>query len=115
MPAERKTFDCKFTASPRRWWRIFCSPRAMRFSVGNLVVFGLASLALAGHLQPLSLKDVSLMLRSGYSSEAVEREVAARHFLGTLDAAAEKNLLQAGASPALIGELKSGAFAVPAA
>lgn len=87
----------------------------MRFSVGNLVLFALACVALAGNLQPLSLKDVSLMLRSGYSSEAVEREVAARRFMGTLDAAAEKNLVQAGASPALISGLKSGAFAVPAA
>ncbi|MFL6518937.1 MAG: thioredoxin-like domain-containing protein [Chthoniobacterales bacterium] len=87
----------------------------MRFSIGSLALFALVSFAVAGNLQPLSLKDVSLMLRSGYSSEAVEREVAARHFLGTLDAAAEKNLLQAGASPALISGLKSGAFAVPAA
>jgi nucleoredoxin len=55
------------------------------------------------------------MLRSGYSSTAVEQELAQRHFLGALDANGEKNLLQAGASPALINGLKSGAFAVPAA
>ena len=115
MPAEGKTFDCKFTASPRWRWRIFCSPRAMRFSIGSVVLFALVSLGVAGNLQPLSLKDVSLMLRSGYSNEAVEREVAARHFIGTLDANAEKNLVQAGASAALIAKLKSGAFAVPAA
>ena len=87
----------------------------MRFSIGSLVLFAVISFGVAGNLQPLSLKDVSLMLRSGYSSEAVEREVAARHFMGTLDATAEKNLVQAGASPALISGLKSGAFAVPAA
>jgi nucleoredoxin len=87
----------------------------MRFSIGSLVLFALASFGVAGNLQPLSLKDVSLMLRSGYSSEAVEREVAVRHFIGTLDAAAEKILVQTGASPALISGLKSGAFAVPAA
>jgi nucleoredoxin len=87
----------------------------MRFSTGSLVLFALVSFAVAGNLQPLSLKDVSLMLRSGYSSEAVEREAAARHFMGTLDATAEKNLTQAGASPALIAGLKSGAFAVRAA
>jgi nucleoredoxin len=34
--------------------------------------------------------------------------------MGTLDASTEKNLVQAGASPALISGLKSGAFAVPA-
>lgn len=85
----------------------------MRFSL--LVLLALVSFGLAGNLSPLSLKDVSLMLRSGYSSDAVEREVAARHFIGTLDPAGEKNLAQAGASPGLISKLKSGAFAVPAA
>jgi nucleoredoxin len=84
----------------------------MRFSL--LVLLGLVSFGVAGNLPPLSFKDISLMLRSGYSSDAVQREVTARHFIGTLDAAGEKNLVQAGASPALIGGLKSGAFAVPA-
>lgn len=114
MPAEMKTFDCKFTASPGGRWRIFCSPNAMRFSISSLVLFALASVGVAGNLQPLAVKDVSLMLRSGYSSEAVERELAVRHFMGTLDASTEKNLIEAGASPALISELKSGTFAVPA-
>lgn len=84
----------------------------MRFSL--LVLLALVSFGLAGNLPPLSLKDVSLMLRSGYSSEVVEREVAARHFIGTLDAAGEKNLVQSGASATLINGLKTGAFAVPA-
>src|ERR1041385_3092949 len=84
----------------------------MRFSF--MILLALISFGLAGNLAPLSVKDVSLMLRSGYSSDAVEREVAARHFIGTLDATGEKNLTQAGASPALINKLKSGAFAVPA-
>jgi thiol-disulfide isomerase/thioredoxin len=75
---------------------------------------GLSSFAIAGNLPPLTHKDISLMLRSGYSSDAVEREVAVRHFMGTLDGAAEKNLVQAGGSPALIGKLKSGAYSVPA-
>jgi nucleoredoxin len=84
----------------------------MRFS--PLVLLALVSFGLAGNLPPLSLKEVSLMLRSGYSSDAVEHEVTVRHFIGTLDLAGEKNLAQAGASPGLIGKLKSGAFAVPA-
>src|SRR5205823_7693287 len=92
---------------------MFCSPEAMRFSVGSLILCGLVSFAFAGNLSPLTSKDVSLMLRSGYSNDAVERELRARHFMGTLDVAAEKNLTQAGASPALITGLKSGAFAVP--
>jgi nucleoredoxin len=87
----------------------------MRFLLAAVILLGCACSGLAGNLAPLSLKDVSLMLRGGYSSDAVERELATRHFIGTLDANAEKNLLQAGASPALISGLKSGAFAVPAA
>ena len=55
------------------------------------------------------------MLRSGCSAEAVEREVAARHFIGPIDPEAEKALLQAGASQTFVAALKSGAYAVPAA
>ena len=85
----------------------------MRFSLLLLVVF--ASFGWAANPPPMSLKDVSLMLRSGYPSATVEREVATRHFIGTVDVNAEKNLAQAGASPTLINGLKSGAFAIPAA
>lgn len=87
----------------------------MRFFLATAILFALAALGVAGPLPPMTVKDISLMLRSGYSSKAVEREVVARHFIGTFDAAAEKNLAQAGASPALVNGLKSGAFAVPAA
>ena len=86
----------------------------MRILFAATFLFAHVSFCFAGNLAPMTAKDVSLMLRSGYSSDAVEREVTARHFMGTLDAAAEKNLVQAGASPGLIGGLKSGAFAVPA-
>jgi nucleoredoxin len=93
---------------------MFCSPKAVRFSLAGIFFLALVGFGFAGNLPPLSLKDVSLMLRSGYSSDAVEREVTARHFMGTLDASGEKTLVRAGASPDLIGRLKSGAFAVPA-
>ncbi|MDQ2919249.1 MAG: thioredoxin domain-containing protein, partial [Verrucomicrobiota bacterium] len=56
------------------------------------------------------LKDVSLMLRSGYSSDAVAREISARKFLGSVDATAEKTLTQSGATADLITTLRSGAF-----
>ena len=79
------------------------------------ILLRIASSVVAGNLPPLSLKDVSLMLRSGYPSDTVERELATRHFIGTIDANAEKNLTQAGATPGLISGLKAGAFAVPAA
>jgi thiol-disulfide isomerase/thioredoxin len=86
----------------------------MRLLLVTAILFVSASLGLAANPHPMTLKDVSLMLRSGYTSDAVEREVATRRFMGTLDASAEKNLAQAGASPALINGLKSGAFAVAA-
>ncbi len=44
---------------------------------------------------------------------AVEGEISTRHFIGTIDLAAEKSLLQAGATPAFIDLLKHGAYAVP--
>jgi nucleoredoxin len=87
----------------------------MRFSPGGLVLLLLVAFCFAGNPPPMSLKDVSLMLRSGYSSAAVEQELAKRHFIGTLDAKAESSLATAGASPTLISRLKSGVFAVPAA
>jgi nucleoredoxin len=86
----------------------------MRLLLAALFLFALASSGFTSNPPPLTVKEVSLMLRSGYSPEAVEREVATRRFMGTLDAGAEKSLVQAGASPALINGLKSGAFAISA-
>jgi nucleoredoxin len=51
------------------------------------------------------------MLRAGYSSEAVQRELSVRRFAESCDAAAEKALMGAGATPALIDALKSGSYA----
>jgi Thioredoxin-like len=59
---------------------------------------------------PVTAQEVSLMLRSGYSSEAVLQELAARHFGGTLDSLTETQLLRAGASQALIDALHSGRY-----
>lgn len=50
------------------------------------------------------------MLRSGYSSEAAERELSVRRFAESLDAASEKALTDAGAAPALIEAIKAGAY-----
>jgi nucleoredoxin len=63
--------------------------------------------------QPLTARDVGLMLRAGYSSGAVLQELSARHFADTLDAAKETMLTQAGASQTLISALKGGTYAVP--
>src|SRR6266700_7893072 len=62
---------------------------------------------------PLTVKDVSLMLRAGYSSGAVLQELSERHFADTLDSAKETMLTQAGAAPELVSAMKSGTYSVP--
>lgn len=64
-----------------------------------------------GRTLPLTVKEISLMLRGGYSSEAVQRELSVRHFAPPCDAAAEKTLREAGAATALIDALKIGSYA----
>ena len=54
------------------------------------------------------------MLRSGYSSEAVLRELSARKFADTLDPTMEKQLVQAGANAKLLEALRSGAYQLSA-
>jgi nucleoredoxin len=78
-----------------------------------VIVFLLLNAALGsvdGRVLPLTLKDVCLMLRSGYSSEAVQRELSVRHLAETCDAAGESALRGAGASPSLIDAIKGGAY-----
>jgi nucleoredoxin len=72
----------------------------------------LVSLATAGTL-PLTVSEIGLMLRTGYTSSAVEVELAARHFGDTLDDAKRKTLIQAGATPQLIDALSTGKYAAP--
>jgi nucleoredoxin len=62
--------------------------------------------------QPLSNKEIVLMLRTGYSSDAVLMEIHQRRVLEPLDEAAKKSLLEFGAKPPLIGALESKAFLV---
>jgi hypothetical protein len=61
---------------------------------------------------PLTAKDLSLMLRTGYSSDSVLRELASRHFADVFDAGVETELVKAGASPALVDALRSGVYKV---
>ena len=86
----------------------------MRTLFCAVVLFFVASSSLLAKAAPLTAKEISLMLRSGYSVAAVEGELAKRHFIETLDANGEKALLVAGATPALIANLRSGAYAIPA-
>src|SRR5947207_761111 len=76
------------------------------------VFFASVSLAVAGIL-PLTATDISLMLRSGYTSNAIEQELVTRRFADTLDEAKKKALIKAGATAELIDALENGKFGVP--
>lgn len=69
---------------------------------------------LPGHGAPLPLtaKDVSLMLRSGYSNASVTRELWQRHFVGALSVEDEALLAKSGASAELISEINRGAYSL---
>ncbi|HKP02093.1 MAG TPA: thioredoxin-like domain-containing protein [Chthoniobacterales bacterium] len=75
-----------------------------------LILVATAFSSAVARVLPLTAKEVALMLRAGYSSQTVQEELAARHFAGTCDAAAEKVLRDAGASEALIEVLKKGTY-----
>lgn len=80
-------------------------------AIGFFILLNCASLP--AKPLPLTAKEVALMLRSGYSNEAVLHELTARHFAGACDEAAEKLLLQAGAQPTLIDALQNKTYAAP--
>jgi nucleoredoxin len=61
---------------------------------------------------PLTTKDISLMLRAGYSNDSVRKELVSRHFADTLDPDRETALLKAGASQELITALEEGRYSV---
>jgi nucleoredoxin len=82
----------------------------MRRCVLTFLAF-FCSLVFASQL-PLTVKDISLMLRTGFSSNAVLKELAVRHFADTFDAPKQNSLLQAGASDDLIKALKSGIYSL---
>lgn len=81
-----------------------------RLVVIAILLFATGGDGVVGRILPLTSKDVCLMLRSGYSSEAIQKELANRHFAGPCDAAAEKSLRETGATSELIGALKSGSY-----
>jgi len=64
-------------------------------------------LAYAGTV-PLTGKDIVLMLRMGYSTEDVVRELEAKHFVGPLDANSEAEIRDLNGSSNLLDTLKSG-------
>jgi nucleoredoxin len=85
----------------------------MRYRARAALVCVLVSVLVARAAQlPLTIKEISLMLRSGYSSNAVMQELSIRYVAEKLDVEKEKTLLQAGASTELIAVLKSGAYSL---
>jgi hypothetical protein len=81
-----------------------------------LIVFSLVAGACCAFsdVMPLTAKEISLMLRSGYSSEAVLRELSTRHFAELFDPTIQKELVRAGANQALIDALQSGTYQLSA-
>ncbi|HWM23633.1 MAG TPA: thioredoxin-like domain-containing protein [Chthoniobacterales bacterium] len=75
-----------------------------------LLLVSAAFSSVSGRVLPLTVKEVCLMLRSGYSSEAVQRDLTERHLAEACDPAGEAALRSAGASPSLIDAIKSGAY-----
>jgi nucleoredoxin len=67
----------------------------------------------AGQL-PLTVGEIGLMLRAGYSNQSLMQELVNRHVADTLDDAKEQTLTKAGASPELIAAIKSGAYSLSA-
>ena len=85
----------------------------MRYRPLAALVCVLLSILVARAAQlPLTIKEISLMLRSGYSSNAIMQELSIRYFVEKLDVEKEKTLLQAGASAELITALKSGRYSL---
>ena len=85
----------------------------MRTLICAVILTVAATFTVLAKPSPLTVKEVSLMLRSGYSVAGVEAELGKRHFIESIDDAAEKTLLAAGATPALVAALRSGAYTVP--
>jgi len=80
----------------------------------HLVYVGLsifAFTALAGQT-PLTVSEISLMLRTGYSSASLMQELSKRHFADSVDETKEKTLVKSGASAELIAALKSGIYSL---
>lgn len=80
----------------------------------RLFLFALATFAIAsqaGQL-PLTVGEISLMLRAGYSSNTLMKELSNRHFVDVLDEAKERTLSNAGASAELIAALKTGTYSL---
>ena len=71
-------------------WLGPCSLKPVRRWV--YIVFVLCALTTRAGQLPLTVNEISLMLRAGYSSNSVIKELAARRFVDVVDEAKEKTL-----------------------
>lgn len=89
---------------------VFCSNQhAMRF-VPILLLIAVAVFTGIGAPTPLTVQEIGLMLRTGYSNESVLRELSTRGVADVLDAEKENQLVRAGANAETIEALRSGRF-----
>jgi hypothetical protein len=79
----------------------------MRRFLAVAVIFQCARLITAATV-PLTGNDILLMLRMGYSSEDIVRDLRTKRFAGPLDSTSEAQIRQA--APKLADDLKSGQF-----
>src|SRR6185312_3810770 len=79
----------------------------MRHFLPVVIALQCAHLATASTV-PLTGKDIVLMLRMGYSTEDVVRELEAKHFVGPLDTNSEAQIRNLNGSAKLLDTLKSG-------
>ena len=79
----------------------------MRHFLPVVIALQCTHLATASTL-PLTGKDIVLMLRMGYSTEDVVRDLEAKHFVGPLDANSEAQIRNLNGSSKLLDTLKSG-------
>ena len=85
----------------------------MRFRAGIFFALAAISGALAGPA-PLTIKEIALMLRSGYSNETILHDLSTRYFADNFDSETETQLLRAGANSSLIETLRSGTYQMSA-
>ncbi len=87
----------------------------MRYRVSPWMIVSIFAISLAfGGQLPLTFKEISLMLRTGYPSATVLKDLSVRHFADTYTATEEHSLQQIGASAELLGALRQGTYSLSA-
>lgn len=76
----------------------------------SLFLAAFAALNVLCSAAPMTVKELEFHLRVGTPEAEILRDLAARRLIAPLDAATEAQLKAKGASPALLAQIKSGAF-----